>query len=243
PGIFDAEPFQKVQINDDIYNVFAIESKHLEQPESVNDTYLIKQDEDNIIIDSLDMSYDREHVNHDDDDDLAKEPRMENDNLNARTSNVNFVYVTCGKCVLNENHDMCVLHYINGVNSRTKMPMSVPISTREHKRTVNQSVATPFKRTVASESTNKKPRHTTRKLYEHVSKTCSWWYPMFAPSGYEWKPKSPIGNVNTNFSMPLGNASRTVNILECMTPRCSTMFNTALYSNSFAARSDNSIHH
>ncbi|GJR93583.1 hypothetical protein Tco_0265757 [Tanacetum coccineum] len=43
-----------------------------------------------------------------------------NDSLNAKTSNVNFVCVTCGKCVLNDNHDMYVLHYINGVNSRTK---------------------------------------------------------------------------------------------------------------------------
>ncbi|GKC45278.1 retrovirus-related pol polyprotein from transposon TNT 1-94, partial [Tanacetum coccineum] len=121
-----------------------------------------------------------------------------NDSLNAKTSNVNFVCVACEKCVLNENHDMCVLHYINGVISRTKQPIVVPISTREPKRTVNQSVATPLKRTVASESTNKKPRHTTRKLYEHVSKTCSWWYPKFTPSGYKWKPKSPIGNVHTN---------------------------------------------
>ncbi|GJT53968.1 putative ribonuclease H-like domain-containing protein [Tanacetum coccineum] len=91
-----------------------------------------------------------------------------NDILNAKTSNVNFVCVTCGKCMLNDNHDMYVLYYINGVNSRTKMPMVVPISTREHKRTVNQSVATLFKRTVASDSTNQKPRHTTRKLYEHL---------------------------------------------------------------------------
>ncbi|GJX07182.1 hypothetical protein Tco_0195114 [Tanacetum coccineum] len=45
-----------------------------------------------------------------------------NDSLNSKTSNVNFVCVTCGKCVLNDNHDMCVLHYINGVNSRTKCP-------------------------------------------------------------------------------------------------------------------------
>ncbi|GJU62973.1 hypothetical protein Tco_1244808 [Tanacetum coccineum] len=89
-----------------------------------------------------------------------------NDSLNAKTSNVNFVCVTCGKCVLNDNHDMCVLHYINGVNSRTKMPMVVPISTREPKRTVNQSVATPLKRTVAAESTNQKPRSTIRKQYE-----------------------------------------------------------------------------
>ncbi|GJW13098.1 retrovirus-related pol polyprotein from transposon TNT 1-94 [Tanacetum coccineum] len=121
-----------------------------------------------------------------------------NDSLNAKTLNVNFVCVTCGKCVLNDNHDMCVLHYINGMNSRTKMPIAVPISTREPKRTVNQSVVTPLRRIVASESTNQKPRSTIRKLYEHVSKTCSWWYPKFTPSGYKWKPNFLIGNVNTN---------------------------------------------
>nr|GEW44741.1 hypothetical protein [Tanacetum cinerariifolium] len=70
--IFDSEPLQKVPNNDN-YNVFAIESKHLEQSKSVNDTYPIKQDEHNMIIDSLDMSYDREQVNQDDDDDLANE--------------------------------------------------------------------------------------------------------------------------------------------------------------------------
>ncbi|GJX14302.1 retrovirus-related pol polyprotein from transposon TNT 1-94 [Tanacetum coccineum] len=156
-----------------------------------------------------------------------------NDSLNAKTSNVNFVCVTCGKCVLNDNHDLCVLHYINGVNSK---PMAVPISTREPKHNVNQSVATSSKKTVATDSTVKKSRHITRKLYEQVSKTCSWWYPKYTPPRYNWKPKSQIGNVNPNVSMPLGNASRTANILEHKTPRCSTMSNTPLSSNSFAAR-------
>nr|GEV26811.1 retrovirus-related Pol polyprotein from transposon TNT 1-94 [Tanacetum cinerariifolium] len=110
------------------------------------------------------------------------------------------------------------------------MPMAMPISTREPKRTVNQSVATPLRRTVASESSNQKPINTTRKLYEHVNKTCSWWYPKFTPPGYKWKPKSQIGNVNPNVSMPLGNASRTANILEPMTPRCSNSRGTDLYS-------------
>nr|GEW83109.1 hypothetical protein [Tanacetum cinerariifolium] len=73
-----------------------------------------------------------------------------NDSLNAKTSNVNFICVTCGKCMLKDKHDICVLYSLNGVNSRTKMPMVVPISTREPKRTVNQSVAKPLKRTVAS---------------------------------------------------------------------------------------------
>nr|GEX18870.1 hypothetical protein [Tanacetum cinerariifolium] len=121
-----------------------------------------------------------------------------NDSLNAKTLNVNFACASCGKCVLNENHDMCVLKSVNDVNSRTKMPIDVPVSTREPKRTVKQSVAKPLRKTVASESTNKKPRNNFRKLYERVSKACSWWYPKFTPPGYNWKPKSKIGNVNPN---------------------------------------------
>ncbi|GJR96881.1 retrovirus-related pol polyprotein from transposon TNT 1-94 [Tanacetum coccineum] len=81
-----------------------------------------------------------------------------NDSLNAKTLNVNFVCVTCGKSVLNENHDLC--------------------------------------KTVATDSTVKKFRNTTRKIYEQVSKTCSWWYPKYTPPRYNWKPKSEIGNVN-----------------------------------------------
>nr|GFC02824.1 hypothetical protein [Tanacetum cinerariifolium] len=68
-----------------------------------------------------------------------------NDSLNAKNLNVNSVCATCDKCVLHDKHDMCALN----------------------------SVAKPIKRTVASES-NQKPRNFTRKLYECVSKTCSW---------------------------------------------------------------------
>nr|GEW93716.1 hypothetical protein [Tanacetum cinerariifolium] len=68
---------------------------------------------------------------------------------------------------------MYVLKFVNGVNSRTKMPIAVPVSTREPKCTVKQSVAKPFKETIASEY-NHKPRNITRKLYERVSKACSW---------------------------------------------------------------------
>nr|GEW05170.1 hypothetical protein [Tanacetum cinerariifolium] len=126
---------------------------------------------------------------------------------------------------------------------KTKIPVVVPVSTREPKRTVKQSVAKPLRKTVASETTNQKPRNITRKLYERVSKACSWWYPKFTPPGYNWKPKSKIGNVKPNVSMPLGNASRTANILEPMTPRRSTVSKTTLHSNSFAARRDCPIHH
>nr|GFA58823.1 hypothetical protein [Tanacetum cinerariifolium] len=90
-------------------------------------------------------------------------------NLNAKTLNVKSDSAMCDKCVLHDKHNMCVLN----------------------------SVAKPIKKTVSSES-NKKPRNFTRKLYEHVSKTCSWWYSKFTPSGYKWKPNSVKENVNPN---------------------------------------------
>ncbi|GJU62354.1 retrovirus-related pol polyprotein from transposon TNT 1-94 [Tanacetum coccineum] len=214
--IFDFEPLQEVQNDDDHYNVFNNNGEHPEQPESVTDTYLEEQGNNNLTIDSLDMSTNEETVDQDDDDigvilttsinrPQLKSNRMEdrvlpnnsqgkkqqvedhrrnfkfsnnktsvttcNDSLNAKTSNVNFVCVTCGKSVLNDNHDLCFLHYINGMNSRTKQPISVPISTREPKRIVNQSVATSHKKTVATESIVKKPGSIIRKLYEQISKT------------------------------------------------------------------------
>nr|GFD10709.1 hypothetical protein [Tanacetum cinerariifolium] len=74
--IFDNEPLQKVS-NDDHYNVFAMESTHPEQSESVLDTYPIEQDIQNVIIDSLDMSDDREEIDqNDDDNDIAKEREL-----------------------------------------------------------------------------------------------------------------------------------------------------------------------
>ncbi|GJX39315.1 hypothetical protein Tco_0252618 [Tanacetum coccineum] len=46
--------------------------------------------------------------------------------------------------------------------------MAVPISTRKPKQNVNQSVATSSKKTVATDSTVKKSRNITRKLYEQL---------------------------------------------------------------------------
>ncbi|GKB06013.1 hypothetical protein Tco_0834246 [Tanacetum coccineum] len=58
--IFYAEPLQKVQNDDNTYNVFDNDQEHPEQPESVNKPYPVEQDKHNIIINSLDMCYDRE---------------------------------------------------------------------------------------------------------------------------------------------------------------------------------------
>nr|GFB82784.1 hypothetical protein [Tanacetum cinerariifolium] len=50
---------------------------HPEQSESVHDTYPIEQDAQNVIIDSLDMNYDKEEIDqNDDDNDLAKEREL-----------------------------------------------------------------------------------------------------------------------------------------------------------------------
>nr|GEU71813.1 hypothetical protein [Tanacetum cinerariifolium] len=76
--IFDDEPLQNVS-NDDHYNMFAMESEHPEQLKYVHDTYPIEQDAQNVIIDSLDMSYDREEINqNDDDNDFANEQKIAN---------------------------------------------------------------------------------------------------------------------------------------------------------------------
>nr|GFC55894.1 hypothetical protein [Tanacetum cinerariifolium] len=136
-----------------------------------------------------------------------------NDSLYTKTLNVKSVSAMCAKCVMIDKHDVCVLN----------------------------SIAKPLKKTVASES-NKKLRNLTKKLYERVSKTCSWWYSKFTPSGYMWKPKSGSKYVNLNVSMPLGNASRTANVKDTMTTRHSIVSNTPLSSNSFAAHKDCSIH-
>ncbi|GKF32648.1 hypothetical protein Tco_0102446 [Tanacetum coccineum] len=64
--IFDDEPMQNVQKNNDNYNVFAMENEHPEQPESSNDIYLKEQGATNIC-------YNRDQDDQDDTDDLDQE--------------------------------------------------------------------------------------------------------------------------------------------------------------------------
>ncbi|GJW04735.1 retrovirus-related pol polyprotein from transposon TNT 1-94 [Tanacetum coccineum] len=113
-----------------------------------------------------------------------------NDSLNSRTSNANAVCATCGKCVFNSNHDACVSKFLNDVNARTKKPNVVPISTRKPKRQANKSVATPHKKTVASESTTTSSKSYYRMLYQKTSKAWKWWIAQQCPSSYTWVPKT-----------------------------------------------------
>ncbi|GJZ35564.1 retrovirus-related pol polyprotein from transposon TNT 1-94 [Tanacetum coccineum] len=113
-----------------------------------------------------------------------------NDSLNSRTSNANAVCATCGKCVFNSNHDACVSKFLNDVNARTKKPNVVPISTRKPKSQANKSVATPHKKTVASESTITSSKSYYRMLYKKTSKAWKWWIAQQCPSTYKWVPKT-----------------------------------------------------
>ncbi|GJW70591.1 retrovirus-related pol polyprotein from transposon TNT 1-94 [Tanacetum coccineum] len=86
----------------------------------------------------------------------GKKQEVEDHRRNFKFSN-NKTSVTACKDSLN-----------HGVNSRTRQPMVVPISTREPKHNVNQSVVTSSKKTIATDSTVKKSRNITRKLYEQL---------------------------------------------------------------------------
>ncbi|GJW63121.1 retrovirus-related pol polyprotein from transposon TNT 1-94 [Tanacetum coccineum] len=115
-----------------------------------------------------------------------------NDSLNYKTSNVNVVCATCGKCLFNSDHYACVSKFLNDMNARTKKPNVVPISTRKPKSQANKSVATLPKKTIASESTIQNSKSYYRMLYEKTSKAWKWWIEQQCLSGYKWVPKTKL---------------------------------------------------
>nr|GFA18957.1 hypothetical protein [Tanacetum cinerariifolium] len=92
-----------------------------------------------------------------------------NDSLKSRTSNVNVVCATYGKCLIDLNHFACVTELLHDVNARTKKPNVVPISTRKLKSQAKKSVATPHQKTVASETTTRKSKSYYRMFHEKTS--------------------------------------------------------------------------
>ncbi|GJT20623.1 putative reverse transcriptase domain-containing protein [Tanacetum coccineum] len=148
-----------------------------------------------------------------------------NDSSNSRTSNVNVVCAECGKCVFNSNHDACVSRYLNDVNARTKKPKVVPISASKPKRKANKSVATPHKKTVASDTTIQKSKSYYKELYENTNQEWKWWIAKKCPSGYKWTqkplrtkkiwmPKIRKEDVSTSISPTIDIISRITNIVQ-----------------------------
>ncbi|GJW73179.1 retrovirus-related pol polyprotein from transposon TNT 1-94 [Tanacetum coccineum] len=148
-----------------------------------------------------------------------------NDSLKSRTLNVNVVCAECGKCVFNSNHDACVSRYLNDVNARTKKPKVVPISASKPKRKANKSVATPHKKTVASDTTIQKSKSYYKELYENTNQEWKWWIAKRCPSGYKWTqkphrtkkiwiPKIRKEDVLTSISPTIDIVSRITNIVQ-----------------------------
>ncbi|GJT05230.1 hypothetical protein Tco_0839692 [Tanacetum coccineum] len=152
----------------------------------------------------------------------TKSVTMCNDSLKSITSNANVVCATCGKCMFNSNHNTCVSKFIHDVNARSKKPKAVPISTRKPKSQATKPVATPLKKTVASESTIQKSMSYYRMLYEKTSKAWKWWIAQQCPSGYKWIPKTKMKwvpkikneNVKKRVRFAIDNVSRITNIIQ-----------------------------
>ncbi|GJT85011.1 hypothetical protein Tco_1066728 [Tanacetum coccineum] len=113
-----------------------------------------------------------------------------NDSLKSRTSNVNAVCATCGKCVFNSNHDACVSKYLNDVNARTKKPNN-------------------------SKSYYRMLYEKTSKAWKWwIEQQCLSGYKWVPKTKMKWVPKVRNENVQKRVSFAIENASRITNIVQ-----------------------------
>ncbi|GJR36187.1 retrovirus-related pol polyprotein from transposon TNT 1-94 [Tanacetum coccineum] len=152
-----------------------------------------------------------------------------NDSSKSKTLNVNTVCAECGKCVFNSNHDACVFRYLNDVNAKTKKPKVVPHSASKPKRKANKSVATPHKKTVASDTTIQKS-----KRYKWTQK------PLRTKK--IWMPKIRKDDVSTSISPTIDIVSRITNVLKISNSLGSNLSNVPSSSNSLADYTTHPIH-
>ncbi|GJY20936.1 hypothetical protein Tco_0393502 [Tanacetum coccineum] len=159
----------------------------------------------------------------------------------------------CGKCVFNSNHDACVSRYLKDVHARTKKPQVVPISASKPKRKANKSVATPHKKTVASDTTIQKSKSYYKKLYENTNQEWKWWIAKRCPSVYTWTqkplrtkkiwmPKIRKDDESTSISPTIDIVSRITNVLKISNSLGSNLSNVPSSSNSLADCTTHPIH-
>nr|GEZ15558.1 hypothetical protein [Tanacetum cinerariifolium] len=181
-----------------------------------------------------------------------------NDSLKSRTSNVNVVCAICGKCLIDSNHFACVTKLLYDVNARTNKHNVVPISTIKPKSQAKKSVATPRKKTVASETTTQNSKSYYRMLHEKTSKAWKWWIKRQCPSGYKWVPKKKSKwvpktqtkwvpkvrneNLEKRVSFAIDNVSRITNVLKITNTLGSNLPSIPSSFNSLADCSTHPIH-
>ncbi|GJU19925.1 integrase, catalytic region, zinc finger, CCHC-type containing protein [Tanacetum coccineum] len=189
--IFDTEPLEKVLTIDDNYNVFANERQHPEQPESVNDIYLVEQG------DSSNTSNNGGKADPDDQM-LQKERQLLNESFQndrpcknedapeflevfeikkfkAQLQDKNIAISELKKLIAKLKGKFMDTKFVKPSVTRQsnsfkfqKPSILVPISSREPMRTVYQSVATPHRRIVVLKSIIQKPRSTFKRLVEII---------------------------------------------------------------------------
>nr|GEX46899.1 integrase, catalytic region, zinc finger, CCHC-type, peptidase aspartic, catalytic [Tanacetum cinerariifolium] len=154
--------------NQRVINVAGVkENVDTQQPESVSEPY-------------DDMCFDRDQDDQDDTDDLDHERELLASLIEKLKCEIDDIK---NRNKFLESSNKTIVDTLKGVIATTSVsrpplksnqledrPIAVLISTKEPKKTLNQSVATSFKKTVATNSTAMKSRKTTRKPYEHLVK-------------------------------------------------------------------------
>ncbi|GJT26808.1 reverse transcriptase domain-containing protein [Tanacetum coccineum] len=136
---------------------------------------------------------------------------------------------------------------------KTKKPNVVPISASKPKRKANKSVATPHKKTVASDTTIQKSKSYYKKLYENTNQEWKWWIAKRCPSAYTWTqkplrtkkiwmPKIRKDDESTSISPTIDIVSRITNVLKISNSLGSNLSNVPPSSNSLADCTTHPIH-
>nr|GFA44854.1 hypothetical protein [Tanacetum cinerariifolium] len=99
------------------------------------------------------------------------------DSLNSITLNVNVVFATCNKCLVDSNYFACVTKMLNGVYARTKKPTVVPITARKTQKSSEQ---------IGCNTTYETERQSLSG-YKWVPKKKKQWVPK---AKMQWVPKS-----------------------------------------------------
>ncbi|GJU52616.1 retrovirus-related pol polyprotein from transposon TNT 1-94 [Tanacetum coccineum] len=110
-------------------------------------------------------------------------------------------------------------------SSSTGQPLEQSYKGYKPKRKANKSVATPHKKTVASDTTIQKSKSYYKELYENTNQEWKWWIAKRCPSGYTWTqkplrtkkiwmPKIRKADESTSISPTIDIVSRITNIVQ-----------------------------
>ncbi|GJY62932.1 retrovirus-related pol polyprotein from transposon TNT 1-94 [Tanacetum coccineum] len=193
-------PLEQVQ-NHDENDVFANVRRHSEQPESINDTYVLEKDDSNVIPDhqifvQMINQLIKMRLMFDERDALAN--IIAHLTLDTEENKTDFKsQLKKANASLTQELKSAKLTLIRLTDARTKKPKVVPISASKPKRKANKSVATPHKKTVASDTTIQKSKSYYKELYENTNQEWKWWIAKRCPTGNDFLTSSRRSDLYT----------------------------------------------